>query len=231
MRPPEDFARQLTLTPTRPICGQRCSVTRQGLATARRLNRRPCVSCLGKDISTSCRVSAPFRERRNRRNEVLVATRLRYPKPIACAKHCSVLGGALMPRLRTAGTLAKTCAMRCGHVIQPMRRPRDTTQHGANRLGSVGLSALTVVPQRQVGGIRLAVSGGEREPNGGFTFGWPIWREPMSLAGIRALLGHPHLDRTEIRAALGIVERRRVRRISFGKFMNVTRAEVTPETD
>ena len=110
-------------------------------------------------------------------------------------------------------------------------KTKETTQHGANRLASVGLSALTVVPQRQVGGIRLAVAGGERERNGGFTFGWPIWREPMSLAGIRALLGHPHLDRPETRAALGIVERRRTRRISFGKFMNVTRAEVTPESD
>ena len=110
-------------------------------------------------------------------------------------------------------------------------KTKETTQHGANRLASIGLSALTVVPRRQIGGIRLAVGGGGREPNGEFTFGWPIWRDPMSFAGIRALVGHPHLDRPETRAALGIVERRRARRISFGRYMNVTRAEVMSESD
>ena len=102
---------------------------------------------------------------------------------------------------------------------------KETTQHGANRLASVGLSVLTVVPRLRSGEVRLAIpGGGAREAYGGFAFGWPIWRHPMSLAGIRALLAHPHLDRPEVRSALGVVEHRWARRISPGRFMNFTRA-------
>ena len=104
-------------------------------------------------------------------------------------------------------------------------KTKETTQHGANRLAAIGLSVLPVVPRLQSGKAQLTVLGGKRDPNGRFTFGWPIWSEPISLAGIRALLGHPHLDRPETRAALGVVERRRARRISTGKFMNFTRAD------
>ena len=110
-------------------------------------------------------------------------------------------------------------------------KTKETTQHGANRLAAVGLSVLTVVPEQRSGKVRLALLGGGREPDGAHTLNWPIWREPIGLAGIRTLLGHPHLDRPETRAALGIVERRRARRISFGKFMNVTRAEARFEEE
>ena len=103
------------------------------------------------------------------------------------------------------------------------KKTKEGTQHGANRLAAVGLSLLTVVP-RQNGRVRLALIGGERERDGTHILSWPIWREAVALAGIRALLGHPHLDNPSVRAALGVVERRRARRISFGKFMNVTRA-------
>jgi hypothetical protein len=64
-----------------------------------------------------------------------------------------------------------------------------TTQHGANRLALVGLSALTCAP---VSGSRLSVTGGEGSGDR-FTFAWPIWRAPASLAAIRALLSHPKL--------------------------------------
>ena len=104
-------------------------------------------------------------------------------------------------------------------------KTKETTQHGANRLAAVGLSVLTVVPEQRFGKVRLALLGGSREPGGAHTLDWPIWREPIGLAGIRALLSHPHLDRPETRAALGVVERRRARRISSGKLMNFTRAE------
>ena len=106
---------------------------------------------------------------------------------------------------------------------------KEPTQHGANRLAAIGLSVLTVVPRMRHGETELSILGGERGSDRRFTFGWPIWREPVSLAGIRALLGHPHLDRQETRAVLGIVERRRARRISVGKYMNMTRAETVPE--
>ena len=71
---------------------------------------------------------------------------------------------------------------------------KETTQHGANRLAAVGLTALTVVPERRAGKPRLAILGGGRDPDGAFTFTWPLWRDPISLVTIRALLGHPGLD-------------------------------------
>ena len=111
------------------------------------------------------------------------------------------------------------------------RKTRETTQHGANRLAAIGLSVFSVVPRLRANKAHLALVGGDREPDGGHALDWPIWREPASLAGIRALLVHPHLDRLETRAALGVVERRRARRISVGKFMNVTRAEPRLEED
>ncbi len=110
-------------------------------------------------------------------------------------------------------------------------KTKETTQHGANRLASVGLSVFTVVPRRRSSRVNLEILGGGREPNGDHTFGWPIWREPIGLAAIRALLAHPHLDRPGTRAALGVVEHRRARRISVGNYMNVTRAEEAPERE
>ena len=101
---------------------------------------------------------------------------------------------------------------------------KETTQHGANRLAAVGLSALTVAPRSRFGQVRLVMLGGRREADGSFVFRWPIWRAPISFACIRALLGHPDLGSRETLAALGLVEVRRARRISAGKFMNVTRA-------
>lgn len=108
-------------------------------------------------------------------------------------------------------------------------KTKETTQHGANRLAAIGISALTVVPRQRATAVKLAIIGGVREAGGRFAVEWPIWREPISLACIRALLSHPHLDRSETRAAFGIVERRRARRISSGKFMNFTRANTVAE--
>ena len=51
------------------------------------------------------------------------------------------------------------------------------------------------------------------------------------LAAIRALLGHVGLDNRTTWDALGIVELRRARRISVGKFMNFTRAEPIQEPE
>ena len=87
------------------------------------------------------------------------------------------------------------------------------------------LTALTVVPERRAGKARLGILGGGRDPDGAFTFTWPLWRDPISLVTIRALLGHPGLDNPTTRAELGIVDRLRTRRVSFGRYMNFTRAE------
>ncbi len=109
-------------------------------------------------------------------------------------------------------------------------KTKERTQHGANRLAAVGLSALTVVPQSSLNGsARLEVLGGTRERghSGARVFTWPIWCHPISLAAIRALLGHPRLYEPAVRAALGVIELRRARRISVDKYQNVTRAEST----
>lgn len=110
-------------------------------------------------------------------------------------------------------------------------KTKETTQHGANRLAAIGLSVLTVVPRLRGTTAQLAVVGGKRERGGGFTFTWPIWRHAISLAAIRSLLGHGGLDNRATRDALGIVELRRTRRISVGKFMNFTRAESIDEPE
>lgn len=99
---------------------------------------------------------------------------------------------------------------------------KSTTQHGANRLAALGLAMLTATPQQRGKRVRLQVLGGAWERNE-FTFSWPIWTRPASLAGIRALLGHPGLALGSI-AHLSVIDIRRSRRISVGKFMNFTRA-------
>lgn len=109
-------------------------------------------------------------------------------------------------------------------------KSKETTQHGANRLAAVGLSVLTVTPMSRYDQVKLAVVGGRSETDGGFAFQWPIWRAPISLAAIRALLNHPDLGSRDTLAALGIVEVRRARRISAGRYMNFTtaRQEIAP---
>lgn len=110
-------------------------------------------------------------------------------------------------------------------------KTKTTTQHGANRLAAVGIAALTAVPRRRrTEDTRLEVLGGVRNPDMTFTFTWPIWRAPISLPAIRNLLGHPGLDQAATRVQLGIVERRRARRIAFGRYMNFTRAEPVSES-
>ena len=110
-------------------------------------------------------------------------------------------------------------------------KTKETTQHGANRLAAIGLSVLTVVPRLSGVAVRLGIIGGKRERRGRFAFTWPIWRDPISLATIQAMLGHAGLGKRATWDALGIVELRRARRISVGKFMNFTVAESMDEPE
>lgn len=110
--------------------------------------------------------------------------------------------------------------------------PTDTaykggTQHGANRLASVGLAVLTLVPQHRAGRVRPTIIGGQSGP-GGFSFAWPIWREPATLAAVRALLAHADLRRPDALAHLGVTQVLVAPRISVGQFMNFGRARPTP---
>ena len=97
------------------------------------------------------------------------------------------------------------------------------TQHGANRLAAIGLGVLTLAPEIRAGRVRSGATGGARAA-GGFSFAWPIWREPATLTAIRALLAHPGLRETDALAHLGVDHVMVARRISVGKFMNFSRA-------
>ena len=100
---------------------------------------------------------------------------------------------------------------------------KSGTQHGANRLAAIGLGVLTLVPETRAGRVRPTIIGGASSARG-FSLAWPIWREPATLAAIRALLGHPKLREPGALAHLGVVDVVVAQRISVGKFMNFTRA-------
>lgn len=98
------------------------------------------------------------------------------------------------------------------------------TQHGANCLAVAGMAMLPVVPEVRAGRTRPSIIGGTFSANG-FSFAWPIWSIPLSLAAIRSLLCHPDLRSPGQLAYLGIDHVLVSRRISVGKFMNFTRAQ------
>ena len=110
-------------------------------------------------------------------------------------------------------------AMRFG---DPSKEGAALTVHGANRLAAVGLLSFPTAP----GERRMTVVGAIRDDQG-WGFAWPIWSEPLSRCAIETFLAHPDLLRSEPQAlrALGIQEVQCARRISNGKFMNVTRAK------
>lgn len=104
---------------------------------------------------------------------------------------------------------------------------KTATQHGANRLAAVGLAAITLVPEMRAGRVRPSIVGGLSGADG-FSFAWPIWREPATLCSIRALLAHPDLRGPPALAHLGVDHVMITRRISVGKFMNFSRARPLP---
>jgi len=97
------------------------------------------------------------------------------------------------------------------------------TQHGANRLAAVGLGVLTLVPETRAGRVRPRIVGGSSSADG-FSFAWPIWREPATLGAIAALLAHPNLRSPGALVHLGVVDVAVAQRVWVGKFMNFTRA-------
>lgn len=101
------------------------------------------------------------------------------------------------------------------------------TQHGANRLAAVGLAVVTLVPEIRAGRVRPNIVGGLSQASG-FSFAWPIWREPATLCAIRALLAHPDLREPPALAHLGVDHVMITRRISVGRFKNFSRARPLP---
>jgi hypothetical protein len=112
------------------------------------------------------------------------------------------------------------------HALQWRAPTKDppTTQHGANRLAIVGLSALTAVPITAGTRVTLSVLGGEGSGDR-FSLAWPIWTTPISLAAIRALLSHPQLRTPGALGYLGVDHVRVTRRISLDRLRNFTWAE------
>lgn len=100
---------------------------------------------------------------------------------------------------------------------------KSGTQHGANRIAAVGLAALTVVPRVRRGRVSPFIVGGAHGMEG-FSFAWPIWTEPATLPAILAMLAHPNLRTPGSLGHLGVVEVMIAKRISIGKFMNLSRA-------
>lgn len=100
---------------------------------------------------------------------------------------------------------------------------KSGTQDGANRLAAIGLAALTLAPETRAGRVRPSIIGGAYDSDG-FSFTWPIWHEPTTLAGIVALLAHPKLRVPKSLQYLGVEYVMEAKRISVGKFMNFTRA-------
>ncbi len=107
---------------------------------------------------------------------------------------------------------------------------KQGVEHGANMLAAIGLPVLTAVPVQRSGAVRLQVPGGEVGAR--FSFAWPIWRHPASLAGIRAMLSHPELRVPGALGHLGVEQVRVSRRISppGSKYANFTHAEIVTDT-
>jgi len=101
---------------------------------------------------------------------------------------------------------------------------KSRTQHGANRLAAVGLAALPVAPEIRAGRVRPTIPGGAFDRQG-FSFAWPVWRDPAPLSAVRGLLAHPDLRRPGELRHLSVAFTFVARRIANGKFMNFTRAE------
>lgn len=102
---------------------------------------------------------------------------------------------------------------------------KPTTEHGANRLALIGLSCFPVLPSSKTRQIDTPLPGGGLE-NGGFTISWPIWRHPMRLAAIRALLVAPTETSSGNHNARDVVGIMRSERIPLDRYISFTRASV-----
>ncbi len=106
-------------------------------------------------------------------------------------------------------------ALRFGN---PSKSGAARTTHGANRLAAVGLLSFPCVA-----GEYVLEAVGSLRTEGTRHYLWPIWTEPLALPGIETLLARDlaAMESSE-RSAYGIAQVMRSRRVSNGKFMNVT---------
>jgi hypothetical protein len=113
-------------------------------------------------------------------------------------------------------------ALMAGNPKNPRYKPG--TQHGANRLAAIGVGVLSVSPglgdDRR---SRCLIPGGDFSDHQ-FSFAWPIWTAPATLTAILAMLSHPRLREPRALERFGVRHVMVARRISVGKYMNVSQA-------
>ena len=103
---------------------------------------------------------------------------------------------------------------------------KATTQHGANALAAICLPLLPLTPIRRRGETRVLTPMTRYGTGGQIEFTWPLWARSASLVVILALLRHPELAKDSPEAANlpQTAALLRARRISVGKYFNVTPA-------
>ena len=114
-------------------------------------------------------------------------------------------------------------ALRWGNPSDTSKNP-IRTMWGANRLAVEALPLLPTVPD----GRQLETTGFTRR-DGAVLFTWPVWELGVSAEVVRTLLALAELqesepDRTKLRA-MGVADVYRCRRITLGKYRNLTHAE------
>lgn len=103
---------------------------------------------------------------------------------------------------------------------------KATTQQGANVLAAICLPLLPVTPIRRRGETRVLTPMTRYGTGGQIEFTWPVWTRRASLVAILALLRHAELakdspDAVNLPQTATLL---RARRISVGKYFNVTPA-------
>jgi hypothetical protein len=104
---------------------------------------------------------------------------------------------------------------------------KPTTEHGANRLALIGLSCFPVLPSSSNRKAQTPVPG-TKNLNGTFSVSWPIWRWPMTLPAIRALMVSIARLAPAAREDLGVFAVMRSERVSLDRYISFTRA--SPES-
>jgi len=104
---------------------------------------------------------------------------------------------------------------------------KPTTEHGANRLALIGLSCFPVLPSSSNRQAQTPVPG-TKNLNGTFSVFWPIWRWPMTLPAIRALMVSVARLAPAAREDLGVFAVMCSERVSLDRYISFMRASPEP---
>lgn len=107
------------------------------------------------------------------------------------------------------------------------RKEKTTAEAGANILATLALPICSVIAVRHRSAWHALTPATRFAVDGAIEFTWPLWSQPSRLAGIRGLLAHPELAKEEPRPGYvpGVFAIWRARRISVGRYLNVTPAK------